>query len=82
MRRHIKRTLILTFGIIFILLGLAGNALPFLPGFLFLAIGLMLLSLYSPKIRTWVKMHTVQYPRLHKIIEKIDAWLIKSIGPV
>jgi len=82
MHKHIKRTFILTLGIIFILLGLLGLALPFLQGLFFLIIGFMLLSLYSPKIRYWVKAHTVKYPKLHRIVEKTDAWLIRIIGEV
>ena len=82
MRKHIKSTVVMACGIFFILLGLVGLVLPFLQGLFFIAIGLLILSLYSPKIRAFMKAHTVHYPRLHEMVEKVDAWLIKTIGPV
>lgn len=68
-------------GIIFVLLGLVGLALPFLQGFLFLIIGAVLLSLASSRIRSWIEMHTRRYPRVHHFFEKIQLWVIKIIGP-
>lgn len=80
MQRHIKRVFVLTIAVIFILLGLAGLVLPFLQGFLFLAIGLLLLSLYSPSVREWMDRHTVKYPKLHQLVLRAEGWVVGIIG--
>ena len=80
MYKQTKRTLLLLSGILFIILGLLGLALPFLQGFLFLAIGFILLSLHSPKIRVWTDVHTVKYPKIHSAIQKVEKWVIGIIG--
>ncbi|MDO8518131.1 MAG: PGPGW domain-containing protein [bacterium] len=80
MRKHTKRIVILSLGVIFIILGLVGLVLPFLQGFLFIAIGLLLLSLYSPTIRDWMDKHTKKYPKLHTMVQKAEEWMIRIIG--
>lgn len=55
MRKKIKRTVISVLGIFFVLLGILGLVMPFLQGFFFLAIGLILISIYSPSLRGWIK---------------------------
>jgi len=82
MNRELKRALVVVVGIIFIVLGLVGLALPFLQGFLFLAIGLILLSISSPRFRAWAIVHTVRYPKIHTALEKIEKWVLGIIGPV
>ena len=42
-------------GLMLILLGIAGLFLPFLQGFLLIALGLSVLSLVSPGVAGWVK---------------------------
>ena len=80
MYKHTKRILVLSLGVIFIVLGLVGLVLPFLQGFLFIAIGLLLLSLYSPTVRRWVDKHTKKYPKLHATVEKVEGWIVGIIG--
>lgn len=80
MLRKTKRIGVLTLGIIFLLLGLSGLVLPFLQGFLFLAIGLLLISTYSPSVKIWLEKHTKQHPKLHAMIEKAERWITKIIG--
>ncbi|OGC80991.1 hypothetical protein A2943_03155 [Candidatus Adlerbacteria bacterium RIFCSPLOWO2_01_FULL_51_16] len=82
MKYHIKRITIFALGIIFLVFGVLGLFLPFLQGFLFIAIGLLLLSLYSPTLREWVETHTRRWPKLHSIVGKTDAWLRRTIGDV
>ncbi len=82
MPKQIKKTLMIMAGIILIILGLIGLALPFLQGFLFLAIGIVLLSLASSRIRGWTEMHTRRFPKVHKFIEKTQGWVVRIIGPV
>ncbi len=80
MYKKIKKKLVLLAGILFIILGLVGLVLPFLQGFLFLAIGLILLSLHSPKIREWTDVHTMKYPKIHVAIQKVDKWIVGIVG--
>ncbi len=82
MNKELKRVLVITAAIVFIVLGLAGFALPFLQGFLFLAIGLTLLSISSPRFRKWAIVHTVRYPKTHAMLEKIEKWVLSIIGRV
>jgi len=80
MRKHTKRILVLSLGVIFVVLGLVGLVLPFLQGFLFIAVGLLLLSLYSPTIRDWMDKHTKRYPTLHTMVQKVEGWIVGIIG--
>ncbi|HEY4516922.1 MAG TPA: hypothetical protein VJG64_03155 [Candidatus Paceibacterota bacterium] len=80
MNPRIKRALIWVAAIIFIILGLVGFALPFLQGFLFLAIGLILLSIASPRARTWIEHHTRKYPKVHAFVAKVEKRITDIIG--
>ncbi len=82
MRKEFKRIVVIVAGVVFIVLGLAGLALPFLQGFLFLAIGLILLSISSPRFRAWAITHTARYPKTQATLEKIEKWILGIIGPV
>ena len=80
MQKQVKKVLVLTIGIIFIIFGLLGLVLPFLQGIIFLAIGFFLVSLYFPKTYLWIEKHTEKYPRLFIKIKKIEIWIKKFIG--
>ena len=82
MKQKAKRIALVLIGVLFVLLGLIGFALPFLQGFLFLAIGLMLLSISSARMRTWLESHTRRYPKLHALVGRIERWALDIIGPV
>ena len=75
-----KRAIVLFFGIVFLILGVLGLALPFLQGILFIAIGLLLLSVYSPTVRTFLDRHTVRYPKLHQTVLKVEDWIKRILG--
>lgn len=80
MRQKIKRATLFVAGMVFLVLGIAGLALPFLQGFLFIAIGLIFLSLWSPRVRDWVESRTEHHPRLHTLVKKTQAWIGRWIG--
>ena len=80
MIRHTKRAIVFFIGLIFLFLGIIGLALPFLQGILFIAIGLLLLSIYSPTLREWVERHTRTYPKLHEVVLKIQQFVGRIIG--
>lgn len=79
--KKVKRLLVLLAGLAFVALGLVGLALPFLQGLLFLLIGVILLSLSSSYVRSWVEVHTRRYPKLHRLIVRTEEWILKWIGP-
>lgn len=80
MNPQIKRALLFVAAIIFIIAGLVGLALPFLQGFLFLVVGIILLSIASPTARAWIESHTRKYPKTHAFVKKIEARIAKIIG--
>ena len=65
-RSWLARMTILTFGWIFIVLGVLGLFLPILQGILFLAIGGMLLSLESPWAQRIIERLRTRYPAVDK----------------
>ena len=80
MNPQVKRVLLFVAAFVFLIAGIIGLALPFLQGFLFLAIGLILLSIASPRARTWIESHTRKYPKLHEWIRKIQTRVTNWIG--
>ncbi len=79
-KKKAKKYFIISLGVLFVLLGLAGLVLPFLQGWLFLAIGALLLSMYITVIRTWMDRHTIKYPKLHAFVERAHGWTTKVFG--
>lgn len=80
LKKKLKKYFIITLGVLFIIVGLAGLVLPVLQGWFFLAIGALLLSMYSPGIRTWMDRHTARYPKLHAFVERAQGWTTKVFG--
>lgn len=80
MPKTVKRIFVLIVGVALILIGIIGLALPFLQGFLFILIGVILLSLCSPTVHAWVKVRVKPYPNIHTTIERTEKWLTKIIG--
>jgi uncharacterized membrane protein YbaN (DUF454 family) len=82
MKKKVKKILVFSIGVIFIILGLLGLFLPFLQGIIFLAVGFILLFSGFPKIQLWANKHTEKFPSLHKGIQKIEIWLKNIIGEI
>ena len=80
MLKHTKRALVLIVGALFVVFGIIGLFLPFLQGILFLVIGALLLSAYSPSLREWMQTHTRKYPKLHYWVLRAEAWVERIIG--
>lgn len=80
MNKRLKRVLVFSAGIIFVLLGLVGLALPFLQGVLFIIIGIILLSIASPTVRVWAERHTRKFPKVHAMVEKMEKRITDIIG--
>ncbi len=82
MKMKMKRLAVVVAGVLFLIAGVIGLALPFLQGFLFMIIGAILLSISSVRIRSWVESHTRKYPKTHELFEKTEKWLNRIIGPL
>lgn len=82
MKKKIKKIIILTLGIIFILLGLLGLVVPLLQGILFLLIGVILLSFYFPQTSTILKRYLHKHPHVVEKIEKIEKKVKEFIGEI
>ena len=82
MIKNLKRTLLLILGVLCLVLAVVGAALPFLQGWFFLILGILLISICVPQVRTYMERHTRKYPKLHEMVERIDRWLRSTIGEV
>ena len=80
MPKNVKRILLFVAAFFFIALGIVGLVLPVLQGILFLAIGIILLSLASPAAHSWIENHTRKWPRLHAFIIRIEKRIVDVIG--
>lgn len=67
-------------GVAFILFGVAGLVLPFLQGILFLVIGVLILSAYSPKIKGLVERFAYRHPPVRGIILKAERFIVRIFG--
>jgi uncharacterized membrane protein YbaN (DUF454 family) len=73
-----KHSMMLILGWFFVGLGILGLFLPFLQGFLFIMIGLAILSTRSEQVKRLLKHLEDRYPRHHERVmiwrEKIRKW--------
>jgi uncharacterized membrane protein YbaN (DUF454 family) len=82
MIKQTKRIIIFFIGLVFLFFGIVGLFLPFLQGILFLIIGLLLLSIFSPTLREWVEHHTRKYPTVHESVLKMQKFINRIVGEV
>lgn len=67
-------------GVAFLLFGLAGLVLPFLQGILFLVIGTLILSAYSPRIKAFVERFAYRHPSVRDIVLKAEKIVLRICG--
>jgi uncharacterized membrane protein YbaN (DUF454 family) len=82
MIKHTKRTLLFLIAVLFVIIGLAGIILPLIPGLVFIALALIIFSLFFPVIGEKARNHTVKYPKLHAIIEELDERVRRIVGEI
>jgi uncharacterized membrane protein YbaN (DUF454 family) len=70
-RQRIWRVARIASGVTLVVLGILGLFLPFLQGFLFLAIGLTLLTRESPRLRNLLRRLRDRLP--HRVSRSLDA---------
>ena len=73
MKHNGRHYLMLALGWVFIILGILGLFLPILQGILFLAIGLIILSRRSPRIRLLVRRLARRYPAFGTVMGEARA---------
>ncbi len=71
----LRRLGLLVGGWIFVVLGILGMFLPILQGFLFLFVGIALLSLASARVRLWRIRIGHRYPKIRRGEERARHWL-------
>jgi hypothetical protein len=81
MIKYAKRILIFLAALFFLFAGILLLVLPG-PGLLLIAIGILLLSIFSPRVRAFMDRRTMKYPKLHEIIVKLDRLIRRTIGEV
>jgi uncharacterized membrane protein YbaN (DUF454 family) len=81
-----NRTVNLTVGWIFIVLGIAGAILPILQGFLFFVVGLLFLSkeyVWAGKLLNWLRAFiNKHFPKVGKVFEDAEKFLEKEINMI
>lgn len=82
MRRRVKKFSIQMLGFLLILLGIAGIILPVLNGIFFLALGIILLSLYSPKAKELLKKASGLHPKAAYVITRAERVVVKFVGDI
>jgi len=78
-RGNIKRGLILFVGWVFLILGIAGFFLPILQGFLFVFIGLAILSSRSELAKRMLERLKTKYPKQYELIQSKKEKLLGMI---
>jgi uncharacterized membrane protein YbaN (DUF454 family) len=72
--QQVKRKLYIGAGIFFIVIGIAGLVLPILQGFLFIALGLVLLSKGSSRVRALKQRFKQRYPEWGAKLTRAEKW--------
>ena len=82
MRKKAKKIGIQILGVACVVLGVAGLVLPILNGIFFLALGLLLLSVYSPLAKQWLHWFGKRHPKLEHAVVRMESWLMAKIGDI
>ena len=73
MQTQIKRLIRIVLGCLLLLLGLAGLVLPVLQGWLFLAMGVIVLSRDVPLFARMERRITARFPRAGRLVNRLRA---------
>ena len=80
MNHPAKHAAVIFIALFLIIAGVAGLVLPLLPGVLFILVGCLLLSAYSPRFEQWIHGITRKYPPLHVMALDLKAFIERIIG--
>ncbi len=70
---HYKSAIIYFLGAFFLLCGLIGLILPFVPQAIPIAIGLILISMENPKLNIWVENKIKRWPKILETYQKLHT---------
>jgi uncharacterized membrane protein YbaN (DUF454 family) len=80
MIKNTKRAVIVLVAFLFLVVGIAGIVLPVIPGLVFIAVSIILFSLFFPAIGEKTRRHTRKYPKLHQAIIDIEERVRRIVG--
>lgn len=80
--KQTKRTAVFIIAIFCVLIGVAGLILPIIPGLVFLALALVIFSLFFPVIGDKMRHHSRHYPKLQDAIVRMEDWVRRTIGEI
>jgi uncharacterized membrane protein YbaN (DUF454 family) len=61
-------------------LGWLGIVLPLIPGLVFLALAVVIFSIFFPSIRGHMHYHSRNFPKVQEAIVKMEQWVERTIG--
>ena len=73
MRKKIKKVGLITLGVFTVIFGLIAGPLPILPGFIFILLGLLIISIEYPILAEWLE-------KTSRKNKKMETWYKKAIG--
>ena len=80
MIKNTKRTLIFISAIFLVVIGIAGLILPLIPGLIFIALALVIFSIFFPEVGEKLHHYTRNYPRLQEAIKKMEDFVRRITG--
>jgi uncharacterized membrane protein YbaN (DUF454 family) len=80
MKNGAKQTFVVIFALVIITIGVLGLMLPLLPGIALLILGLLLLSMYNPKVESWLNKLTYKYPPARAFADTMKKFIERIIG--
>ncbi len=76
-----RRVVITCLGVFLIIVAIVGLLIPLIPTSLVAIPGLLLISLYSPTVYSFMKRKTQGSPKLQSRMDRMRNWLINFIHP-
>jgi uncharacterized protein len=73
-QKPFQRLAVIALGCAFVLVGIVGLVLPFVPGVFFIVAGVLTLSPHSPWLRRTLKKSRARLPLIERTFTRISAW--------
>lgn len=82
MKKHVRRVILDLIGWILIVLGIFGIFLPFLQGFIMIALGIYFLSLNSVWFDSILKKFLRRHPKFANVFNKVDSFVKRILQKI
>jgi uncharacterized protein len=79
--RYIRRGVVISLGVVFLLLGVIGGFLPVIQGWIFVLIGLVLLAEELPWVRRHLERLKARFPNQAKQLDRLKRRLTSGRAP-